>query len=316
MPEAAARIVVIGSFVQACCWRLQHLPGPGETALAPAFSTEPAGKGLAVAVGCKRLGIPVDLLLAIGTDAAGDGLLAFLTACGISADHVHRKTTHSGHGAGLIDAAGENMIAVYPGANQELGNHEVRLATDALSRASLVYGQLEAPPAAVAAAFAVARSHGVRTVLNPSPWRELPPALLAYTDILIVNVVEAGLLFERSLPPARKDRLAAISAGMASLSSRWNGELLVVTMGEQGSAAFAPDGTVVEAPATGVLATNTLGAGDAFSAGWCVALATGEPVRRALALANNCGAYAVTTPGILDGLPFRADLNRLFRPVI
>ena len=314
MPETGARIVVVGSFVQACCWHLQHLPGPGETTLAPAFSTEPAGKGLAVAVGCRRLDIQVDLLLAIGRDAAGDGLLSFLAACDISAEHVHRKTTHSGHGAGLIDATGENMIAVYPGANQELGSDDVRQADDAISRASLVYGQLEAPPPAVAAAFVVARRYGVRTVLNPSPWRELPPDLLAHTDILIVNIVEAGLLFERSLPPARKDRLAAISAGMASLHSRWNGELLVVTMGEQGSAAFSRDGTFVEALATGVRTTNTLGAGDAFSAGWCVALATGEPVRRALALANNCGAYAVTTPGILDGLPFLADLDRLFRP--
>jgi len=52
MHARASPITVIGCFMLAACWRLERLP-------------EPAGKGLAVAVGCRRLGASTEVLPSI-----------------------------------------------------------------------------------------------------------------------------------------------------------------------------------------------------------------------------------------------------------
>jgi ribokinase len=299
--------------MQACCWRLPRLPQPGETLAATAFSTEAAGKGLSVAVGCHRLGAHVDVIMAIGSDMAGDQLLRQLETEALAAAHVHRMDGRSGHGAGLIDAGGENVIAVHPGANDCLGPVQIERAAPAFARADIVYGQLEAPVAAVQAAFALGRRHGARTVLNPSPWRELPSELIDDTDVLVVNSTEAGLLFGQPLPEDRSARIAQISRHLPLLYKRWRGELLVVTLGAQGCVAFTRDGAAVDAASFDVLVANAVGAGDAFSAGLCVALAKGLPMDEALRAANACGALATTRPGILAALPRTDDVERLLR---
>lgn len=298
--------------MQACCWRLDSLPRPGETRRASAFSTEAAGKGLSVAVGCHRLGARVDTLMAVGRDIAGEQLLQWLAGEGLDTTHIHRRGPSSGHGAGLTGADGENLIAIHAGANAALAAADIAPAAADLASADLVYGQLEIPAATVEAAFTVARRHGVRTVLNPSPWQDLPARLLAVTDVLIVNVVEAEQLFGQALPADRAGCMARIGAALPDLRQRWNGEWLVATLGAQGSIAFGRDGSCHEAAACDVEALHTVGAGDAFSAGWCVAIARGTGPLRALRIGNACAALAVARPGILPALPRAADVQDLF----
>lgn len=169
MSDTPPRIVVLGSFMQACCWSVERLPRQSETLRATTFSTEAAGKGLSVAVGCHRLGARVDLLMAIGNDAPADRLLAWLRDEGLDDRLVGRFDQPSGHGAGFVDANGDNQIVVHPGANEALGTSRIAAADDEIAAAGLLYAQLEVPLATVRAALARARSHGVLAVLNPSP---------------------------------------------------------------------------------------------------------------------------------------------------
>lgn len=168
MSDTPPRIVVLGSFMQACCWSVERLPRQSETLRATTFSTEAAGKGLSVAVGCHRLGARVDLLMAIGNDAPADRLLAWLRDEGLDDRLVGRFDQPSGHGAGFVDANGDNQIVVHPGANEALGTSRIAAADDEIAAAGLLYAQLEVPLATVRAALARARSHGVLAVLNPS----------------------------------------------------------------------------------------------------------------------------------------------------
>ena len=50
------KIFVLGSVVQALCWKVEQLPKPGETRTASALSSEIGGKGINVAIGTRRLG--------------------------------------------------------------------------------------------------------------------------------------------------------------------------------------------------------------------------------------------------------------------
>lgn len=306
----APRIAVLGSFMQAICWQLPRLPLPGETLQAIGFSAEPAGKGLAVAVGCRRLGAAVDLLLAIGDDAAGDALLTRLAAEDLATGHVVRVPGRSGHGAGWLSADGGNAIAVFAGANDRLDAAQVAQAGPALARAALVYAQFETPMAAACAAFALARRHGACTVLNPSPWQAPTRELLAGTQVLLVNETEAAHLvpgWHDGVPHETQD-----DAALQALWSAWPGgpeRLLVITLGSRGSIAFAPDGRIDFAPGLAATVHGSIGAGDAFAAGWCTSRLRGDSVMQSLQAGNACGAFAVSHEGILDALPRASELE-------
>ncbi|MGJ7582613.1 PfkB family carbohydrate kinase [Variovorax sp. RHLX14] len=305
------RIAILGSFMQAVCWQLERLPLPGETLAATGFSSELAGKGLAVAVGCRRLGAEVDLLLSVGDDAAGDAVLSRLGQEGLPTRHVTRHPGDSGHGAGWLAADGSSAIAVFPGANARLDASQVARADETLAAVTLVYAQLESPIEAAREAFARASRYGAITVLNPSPWQVLDRGLLASTQVLVVNESESALLMPGWQYDPRSARHTLVEAALGQLWAAWPGgpeRQLVVTLGAIGSVSFSPVADAVFAPANAVNNTGSIGAGDAFSAGLCTALSKGYGVTRSLTLGNACGAFAVSHSGILDALPFADDV--------
>jgi ribokinase len=309
------RITVIGSFNLAACWHLDRLPQPGETLAATGFYAETAGKGLAVAVGCRRLGAEVNLLLSIGNDVAGDALIQRMHREGLPTRHVKRRSCLSGHGAGWLSADGENAIAAYRGANYLLDAAQVALADEELANSALVYAQFEAPLDAAREAFIRARRQGnACTVLNPSPWQPLDADLLACTQMLLVNASEAAQLLPHWPPTLQPRQHATLATMLEPLWRTWYGgkeRVLVVTLGPAGSLAFTPDGNSHWEPELSVPIRSSIGAGDAFAAGLCTALSQRQTLSEALRHGNACGAFAVSCEGILDGLPTKAELQTL-----
>jgi sugar/nucleoside kinase (ribokinase family) len=94
---------------------------------------------------------------------------------------------------------------------------------------------------------------------------------------------------ERRLRETYGDAQAALDAGA---------DLVVVTRGGAGSAAYTRDGDAVEAPAHAVDPVSTLGAGDVFHGALLAALLREEPLAEALAFANVCAALSCRA---LDG---------------
>jgi 2-dehydro-3-deoxygluconokinase len=80
----------------------------------------------------------------------------------------------------------------------------------------------------------------------------------------------------------------------------------VVVHGASGAFAVRDDG-VVERPAYRVTERDTVGAGDAFVAGFLAGSLRGWATGRCLEFANACGACAVASPGDADSMPFDAD---------
>ena len=309
------RVLVLGSFIQAHWWKVERLPLAGESCLASALCTELGGKGLNVAIGVHRLGFAVDIFLGVGRDPAAREVCALLEAEGIATTQVHTLGDTSGHGAGFVAANGDNSIAVFPGANQLLGAREMGQARPLFRTATLVYGQLETSLEAVQAAFVLARSQGVMTVLNPSPMRVLGQELLDVTSTLVLNWTEAcqllaGVVVE--MPSSLQGCAALLQPQVEQFRQRWPGDWIVVTVGALGSMGFARDGeTVCALPARLHAQGDSAGAGDAFSAGLCVTLAQGLPMRQALQLANACGAALASGHGVLEHLPTMATLQKL-----
>ncbi|TNC15382.1 ribokinase [Methylobacterium terricola] len=305
-------LFVLGSFVAACSATVERLPRAGESLQAQAFLIEPGGKGLNLAVGARRLGATIDGLFAIGDDALSALAEPALVRAGLSPSMLRRLPGPTGAGIGFTDAAGENCLAVHPGANTRLGPAQVREAAAAIAGAALVLAQFETGDAAVAEAFGIARAAGTRTLLNPSPFRMPAPAILRNSGILVVNAVEAAS-FAAALGLAVPEAAAAQLEPVARALHARGPDLVVVTLGAGGAVAVPAGGPALVQPALPVAAVDTMGAGDAFTAGLAVALAEARPLPEALRIAAACGACVVRERGVFDALPDRAALAAMLR---
>ena len=77
---------------------------------------------------------------------------------------------------------------------------------------------------------------------------------------------------------------------------------VMVTLGEAGSLAVGPTGTI-RVPGFAVDAIDTVGAGDAFSGGLAASLAAGVPIQDALVVASATAGLTCTRRGAVDAMP-------------
>ena len=301
------QVFVVGSFVVACSVMVTRLPRAGESLDAAAFVSEPGGKGFNLALAMHRLGAVVSGAFAVGDDPFAVIATAAFRTAGLSVDMLVHRGGSTGAGIGFIDAEGENCLAVSLGANRLLAAADVLRDLVALDGAGIVMATFESPDAPIRAAFGRAREKGNMTLLNPSPTRPIDPAILANTTILVVNAVEAadlGLDVDALSDPDAPG-LPAIDALMRS-----GPKIVVVTLGENGAVAFRPNQPPCRRPAFRVPVIDTIGAGDAFAAGFAVSLLQDRPIEEALRCAAACGGLTASRFGAVDAFPSTVELDR------
>jgi ribokinase len=299
-------IVVLGSLNLDLVATVPALPRPGETALGERLLTFTGGKGANQAVAAARLGGRVAMVGRVGADAGGDALVRQLERDGVDVAGVVRDEEEpTGAALIMVDAAGENLIAVARGANGRVGAGEVDRAIRAVDRWGLLVLQLEVPLNAVALAIQEARRAGRRVLLNAAPAAPLVPDVLSGLEALVVNESEAAALLGHPVPDAASGLAAARRLHGAGA------RLAVVTLGAAGAALCDADGARLAEPFP-VTAVDTTAAGDAFVGALAVGLTSGRPAAEAVRLANAAGAAAATRAGAQDSLPRPGDLERLF----
>lgn len=298
----SAKIVVVGSSNTDLVVRVPRLPAAGETVLGGDLSTVAGGKGANQAVAAARLGAQVTFVACVGQDAYGTAAVQHYRDEGIDVRYV-RTTPAAPSGVALIfvDAAGHNMIAVAPGANNQLTPDDIEQAASAIRAADVLLAQLETPLATVAAAVDLARRAGVRVILNPAPAQALPAHLLSQVDVITPNEHEARTV--AGLPPE-----TPLPQTAAALQAAGVGTVLV-TLGEQGAYVLDRFGASFTVPALAVSAVDTVAAGDAFNGGLAVALARSMELAAAVRYANAVAAISVTRAGAQTSLPFAAEVG-------
>ncbi|HEY7598951.1 MAG TPA: PfkB family carbohydrate kinase, partial [Candidatus Limnocylindrales bacterium] len=215
MAAARAGVLVVGSVNVDHVVRVERLPRAGETVSGGQLARFGGGKGANAAVAAARFGATVTFIGAVGDDELGRNALADLEAEGLRVAHaLVVPALATGVALIVVDDAGENQIAVAPGANAALDGvavEEELAALDVAERELLAGGvvlaNLEIADEAVLAAGAFARHNGMRFVLNVAPPRPLPPALLALDPLIVANETEAAALPEV---------LAAVSAAIVT----------------------------------------------------------------------------------------------------
>jgi ribokinase len=298
------RLVVVGSINLDLTFRTPHLPRPGETVLGRPLLQGHGGKGANQAVMAAKLGGRVTMVGRVGADAFGAAALANLRDHGIeSAFVVTDPGRPTGVAAIIVDDAGQNCIVVAPGANAAVSAEDVGVAAAAIRTAAWVLAQLETPTEATLAAFELARSVSVATLLNPAPAAELPDELLSLCDLCVPNETELARL--TGLPVGTLEEVERAAEELRRRGPR----AVVVTRGEHGALIVDGSGSAA-VPAPAVRAIDASGAGDAFIGALAVALAEGRPLREAAVWACAAAAISATRPGTQASFPGRAEVDR------
>jgi len=270
---AAPAITVVGSANIDHVARCERLPRPGETLTDAVFDRVPGGKGANQAVAAARLGARVRFVGRIGSD---DLVLRSLEREGVDCGAVTRDDGESGVALILVDAEGENVIVVAPGANRRLEVRDVDIgAPDA------VLAQLEVPLEAVAAAAGRAPFF----CLNAAPARG-PLELERRPDLLVVNAYE------------QHDVDTTVG-------------LVAITEGAGGAVLLKDGRKVARATPPAVQAVDGTAAGDAFCAALVVSLLEGRERGAALTRACAAGAIAASRPGAQPSLPTASQLDAI-----
>ncbi|RLS47761.1 MAG: ribokinase [Planctomycetota bacterium] len=300
------RIVVVGSINVDLVVRVATLPRPGETVLGGRFASVHGGKGANQAVAAARAGGHTTFVARVGDDSMGRSAIEAFRAEGIETDFITvTPECPTGVALILVDAAGENSIAVAGGANDRLSPDDIERARPAIEAADVVLLQLEIPLEAVQHAVTIARATGTRVILNPAPARPLPATLLAGVDILTPNETEAeSLASHRTAGEASAADIDGIVRTLLALGPR----AVVVTLGAAG-ALVAAGQALTRVPAFPVEPRDTVAAGDVFNGCLAVMLAEGLDLVAATRFAAAAAAISVTREGAQASAPHRNQIE-------
>jgi ribokinase len=280
LPRPRPSITVVGSANLDLVAFCERLPRPGETVTDAELERVPGGKGGNQAVAAARLGAEVRFVGCVGNDEFGRLATAGLEEAGIDLSGLKVVDEPTGVALILVDAGGENQIAVAPGANRRLGSDDVEIRG-----ADAVLCQLEIPVETVATA---AERTGGMFCLNAAPARAVPAETLERCDLIVANSFELDTLGSSPL-----------------------GGLFALTLGAEGALLLEGGEEVARAAPPTVEAVDGTAAGDAFCACLVVSLLEGRPSEEALQRACAAGAIAASRPGAQPSLPTAAEVDAI-----
>jgi ribokinase len=318
VPFTGGRVVVVGSVNVDLVATVDRLPSPGETVLGASFARHPGGKGGNQATAAARLGAAVSFVGAVGDDALGGEATDPLVAEGIDVDGLARYPGPTGVALILVDARGENVIAVASGANAHVTAAQVGAALGSLElrRGDVVLVSNEIPADAVLAALRLGRSAGAITILNPAPATGLGRSHLEQVDILVPNRGELADLAamdepRTGRPSSRSADPASVAATLLEGNSEGGGvrDAVVVTLGADGAVLVRRDAEPVWTPTPSVEVVDSVGAGDTFVGALAAGLAQGRGIEEAVRRGVVAASLSTQTYGAREGMPSAGQLG-------
>jgi 2-dehydro-3-deoxygluconokinase len=290
----------------------------GPLAAVDHFTKRIAGADLNVAIGLSRLGFRVGYVSRVGADSFGRYVLDTLEREGIDASHVSVDTRYpTGFQLKSKETGGRDPSVEY----FRKGSAASHLSVDDYDpeyMKSARHLHLTGVAPAISAssrdlAFRLAESMRAagKTIsfdpnLRPTLWpsREAMAAslnaLAALSDWVLPGLGEGLILTGHETPE---------DIAQFYLDSGARG--VVVKLGAQGAYFRTAErsGYVAAQPVVSVV--DTVGAGDGFAVGVVSALLEGRDLPEAVARGNRIGALAIQVIGDSEGLPTRAELERL-----
>ena len=247
-----------------------------------------------------KLGAQGFVVSAVGADADGDDLLAFLKGKGIDCSLVARNDLPTGTVTVTLENGMPSYVIHRPAAWDAIPYTD---AVDAVvpRLSAVVFGSLaQRDERSRETLFRVLRHPSLHALkffdinLRQKFYsREIIAESLEVADVLKLNDEECAVLAELfDLPQDQRGAVAAL-AGRFKLSH------VILTLGAKGSMLY--DGSAFAeypvAPCDKLV--DTVGCGDAFLASWCVAFLSGKGADAAMREATNLSAYVAGHKGAM-----------------
>ena len=292
------KVLCFGSLNIDYTYSVPHFVRRGETLSCTELRLFPGGKGLNQAIALARAGLDVSLAGAIGED--GRFLLSELRENGVDTRCVDvLPGLRTGHAIIQNDAAGDNCILVYGGANHCTTREQIDRVLAGFHAGDVLTLQNEIRELDYLIRSASAR--GLRIALTPAPMNGAVPRLpLDRIDWLFLNELEAAALLERA---QGHDPLA----DARTLRERFGVKNTVLTLGGEG-AVFSGVAGEYRQSAFPAEAVDTTGAGDTFAGFFLGGVLQGADVPSALRLASAAAALAISRPGASSSIPTKDEV--------
>lgn len=302
-PGSARRVLSVGAAVLDTLFRVRALPA-GQGKILPYEMLQVAeGMASSAAFAVARLGGHASLWGAVGDDAAGERIIADLSASGIdTSGMVVAQGARSAVSTILIDDDGERLIVPFYDARL---HDTVKPVTERdVSSFDAVLVDVRWPKLALAT-LSAARGAGKPAILDGDVAGDGVIELLAPAASHIVFSQPAAERLAGTTDPVELVGL---------LKRKFEQAFISVTAGENGCFWFDEQtGKIRHLAAPRVRAVDTLAAGDIFHGAFALAIAEGMPIEETMRLSSMAAALKCQVFGGRTGAPTRAEVCAALR---
>ncbi|WP_125704487.1 ribokinase [Lacticaseibacillus daqingensis] len=297
-------VTVIGSINLDRTIRVTQMPKPGETMHTKEIFSAGGGKGANQAVAARRSGAKTAFIGAVGADEAGKTMRQLMGQEAIDLAGVATVAEATGQAYIIVDDHGENSIMIHAGANNAFTPADVREHAATIAASDFVIAQLESNLDSTIAAFELAHTAGVKTILNPAPaLKQVPEALLRVSDLIVPNETETAILTGIHIDSEASMHEAAAALHALGIAA------VIITVGSKG-AYYDVAGRSGIIPAFKVKAVDTTAAGDTFIGAMSSVLAPDfSNLEAAITYANRASSLTVQRFGAQPSIPYQAEIE-------
>ncbi len=301
---------ILGIYVADLVFFGKKIPIEGETILGNKFIVGPGGKGSNQAVAAAKAGAKTFFISKIGDDQFGSMALDIYKESNVDFSNVEISKKYSTGAAGILvnENSGSNAINVFPGASSKISIDDIEKADEVIKNSSVFLTQLEAPIESVNYALKKAHSYGVKTILNPAPATEIDSDIFPLIDYFTPNETEASFYVNHPVQTLEDAKKASDQLLNKEIKN------IIITLGEKG-AFFANEHESFPIPIANLEnpVVDTTGAGDAFNAGFAVALIENMPIKEAISFASATAGLSTTKIGTANSMPSRDEIEKIIK---
>ena len=260
------------------------------------------------AVAAAKAGVKTYFISKIGDDQFGEMATKIYDEAKVDYSNVIISREHSTGAAAIMvnEESGANAINVFPGAAAAITNADIDKAENIIKDSKIFLTQLEAPKETVLYAIKKAHSLGVKTVLNPAPAAEIDKSVFPFIDYFTPNETEASFYVGHAVNS--NDDASRAASKLLDMGIK----NVIITLGEKG-AYFANANETFSSPIANLSnpVVDTTGAGDAFNAGFAVALTENKSIKDAISFASATAGLSTTKIGTANSMPNRDEIDKI-----
>ncbi|AZB23131.1 MULTISPECIES: ribokinase [Chryseobacterium] len=285
------KIIVVGSSSIDLVLETDKLPSPNETVLAVNSESYFGGKGANQAVATARLGASVYFIGCVGMDPLGQQIMRNLVSESVNVGFVHETDKEATGTAYVTTSEGNAAIVVVPAANKYLNISHIDEADRYFHSSDLVLVQLEVSMEVVEYTVKKAKKYGKKVGLYASPAMRVNDAILEEVDFIVAKSNELFIIFGEE----KREEV---------LKKYFN---KVFVRDDTNSTVYF-DGTEMKYYRKNKEKTvYKMGMGDAFTAGFAIALCHGNSIEDCVKFGNEVSSRVSGNKGSQTGLPRMSD---------